>query len=912
MNKNITLINPYVWENFFDKNDFATVAEMKTAYEKFVSENSEVIYKINEMLETGDLEPINEAKLGKNRSNVNLDGTLSEDPYFAEDKPFPANNKKSKSLTADIDKVINTGRNTTIVTKQQPPVTNTDIKVVRNIAFDSTSINDIHYCVQLIYKKLLNDKNNYKSVTPLSLLDTEAVTEMDALFAFMDIPNVDISTFDTSNVTNMEGMFYKSSFNNDSIKNWDVSNVTNMRNMFIGSDMTNPDYISSWYPNTKNHALPKLGIDANDDLDSDTVIDKIFGNETEIQNKFKERMKYNANESCHVMRSSEFIIEGHYTDFIKNKSRQIKSTIKELSTKLKNGMTYIFDKFGNILNVITAQASEKYVKENIVNGVCTGAQLKNKLGTYDTIKQSDIEYDNYIRFLNYSSTFANKVNEARVSMSANVSKKDGAPAPNIDAPDWNSSQLEHYLRKTVTLRQNNPGRPQNPLVVWGAPGIGKSSIPKAIIKALNNEESRMDESRKMTVLVADCSQMTADGFALPTPAKQQNIETLVASNKEATRLASKYKMDADELQSIEYKVSDDAPKTWLPVYKPTGDRKKDEILNALANGAVQPIYDEDGYVTGYEKTGSGGILLIDEFLRANQQIFFIVCQLMFEGRYGEYVLGNKWQIVAASNRPSDDKEVRKKYTDAAAAGFNRLARCNFVPSFNEWKLWAKSNGFDETTLAFIAGKPLDGHDSRWHNFDPELKNNQNAPAFASPRSWSDAIKELQDECAYSGYATYSDIPRTLFQNLVEMHLPSKLAQEYTDYYFINSNTANPYTYDNIINNPTLTVKNKTMYKCANVCDNLVSTVQLRYNANAVIPPEEFEQLMSFLCRNYPGDPNVIFSNFYQKIFDICNLEAPAENPTAAETALENSYDGVGAIFQKTFPDFVEQLAQDNY
>ena len=912
--KNITLLNPFAWENFWDRHDdFRSVEEAAALFEKFISANSDRISKIDTLMESGNFavlkerfgydiesEAINESRLGKRTAAVKpeIPKTYSDDD-FAEDTPV-----SGKSVTRDDIEIAQANSTIRTVPNKRPDERDVDVKVVRNIGYDSHSMNDIHYCVQAIYEKLLKTKKNYAKITPLSLLNTEAVVEMDAVFAFMDIPNVDLSLWDTSNVKNMEGMFYKSTFNNDSIKNWNVSKVKNMRNMFIGSDMTNPEYISGWYPDTQNHALPKLGIDMTDVMDDDIAVDKIFGSDEEIERKFRQRMSY-SNESWHVMSSAEFIAEGVFADYLKRGVKRIKKAIANIAIKVKDGITYLFDKAGYMLNVITPKAMTGYLETNNVTGVCFSDEWTEKTGTYGRIEKGSPEYNNFMIFLDTAAA-GGSVNEGRVSMSSNKSKAEGAAAPNIDVEDWNTVQLSKYIEKQVFLTQKNPGREKRTLVVWGAPGIGKSSIPKTIIREMNKKAGRDTEAGKMSVIVADCSQMTSDGFSLPTPAKQLEINKLVQSNAAAAEIAEKNGISEEELKSIEYKVSSDAPKTWLPVYKPTGDRKKDEILNALANGATQPVIGDDGFITGFEKTGSGGILLVDEFLRADQNVFFVVCQLMFNYSFGEYVLGDKWQIIAASNRPSDDKEVRRKYADAAGAGFNRLAACNFVPSFDEWKKWAVKHGFDETTLSFIAEKGFDTPDSRWHNFDPELKNSQNSPLFASPRSWFDAIQELIDECEFSGYSAYSEIPKKEFYRLIAAHLPEKLAQEYTDYYFINDTAGNPYTYDKIIADPSLKVDDKNKYKCANVVNNIVTTIKLRYSKKNRIPVDEFTALMRFLCDNY-SDSNIIYPKFYEAVFKICDLAAPEENPTPEEIEIENSYDEVGDIFAAKFPAYVEAL-----
>lgn len=897
----LNLINPYIIDNFWCKlseirDHSKTLAEQ---FDEFCAEHSSEIEPINEMIERGEYEKLEE-EWGEGRF-LN-DGEILTEARLG--KKISGNKPKSAedgfatepTVTRDDIEREQTSKNVTRISKPRPPVQNVDstghVKVVRNVGSDAKSMNDIHYCCRAIYRSLLAKKLNYEVETPFTLLDTEAVEEMDAVFAFMDVPNIDLSTWDTSNVTNMEGMFYKSTFNNDSIKDWNVSRVKNMKNMFVGSDMTTEEWIQQWYPNTINHALPKLGVNTKEDLDTDSVIDKIFGDTEHLSKNIRARKVMQYSERKHyVMSSSEFINES-----LKDTFSKVGAKIRDIALKTKTGLTLLFNRMGEMFNAITPENIREIFSKNKPSGVTLGTHYEGEEGVYGEVKKGSEEYDNFIKFMDMAAS--GKVNEARVSLTANRMRANDAAAPNINVDDWNTRELTHYIKKQIALTQKNPGREKRTLVVWGAPGIGKSSIPKAVIAELNAEGSG-SEAEKMTVIVADCSMMTSDGFALPMPAKQADVDQLVKSSEAARKIAKENGISEEELKSIPYMVSSDAPKTWLPVYKPTGDRKKDEILNALVNGATQPHYDKDGYVDYFEKTGAGGILLVDEFLRANPNVFFVVCQLMMNYTYGEYKLGDKWQIIAASNRPSDDKEIRQKFSAAAAAGFNRMAHCNFVPDFKDWSKWALNHGFDETTLEFIASKPFDGVDSRWHNFDPELKNTQNNVLFASPRSWSDAINDLQEECEYEGYKHFTEMPKKTFRRIVGTHLPEQLAQEYTDYYYEMSDISNIYTYNNVIADPNLRIEGNAKVTCNQVVDGFVSAIRTKYSPTNRIPVEEFKNCMIFLCNNFEGSSNVIYTNFYDKVFDICQLSATEE--------IEEEYNEVGEIFAAKFPEFVAEL-----
>ncbi len=78
----------------------------------------------------------------------------------------------------------------------------------------------------------------------LNMIDTSAITDMNALFYQDSTFNGNITQWNTSNVTNMQALFQESAFNKN-IGDWDVSKVTNMSSMFNRARAFNKD-IGDW------------------------------------------------------------------------------------------------------------------------------------------------------------------------------------------------------------------------------------------------------------------------------------------------------------------------------------------------------------------------------------------------------------------------------------------------------------------------------------------------------------------------------------------------------------------------------------------------------------------------------------------------------------------------------------------
>jgi hypothetical protein len=337
--------------------------------------------------------------------------------------------------------------------------------------------------------------------------------------------------------------------------------------------------------------------------------------------------------------------------------------------------------------------------------------------------------------------------------------------------------------------------------------------------------------------------------------KGQNVKEEIKSNPAAARVAKSLGLSLDEFENLVIERSSDAPKTWLPMYKPVGDAKKNKVLNAIANGAVNPVYDKDGFIDGYEKTGGGGILMFDEFLRADPDTLFGIAQIMLNRSTGSgYVLGDKWWVMGCSNRPADDVQVANHWMDAPDALKQRMSQVNFVPTFSNWCEWARTKGgFDNFTIDFISIFSKDDEKSRWHNIDPTANTQNQETRSVSPRSWSRCIAELNRVCELEGCKTYADLGGKRFLRIVKKFLPDTLAEEYVKDYIENSgNPEYRYSFTNVVNNPDLVANKDANTK--NIIGNWQAYMQKNYSVKNPVPISDLKKLVRFYEDSF-GDAN---------------------------------------------------------
>lgn len=223
-------------------------------------------------------------------------------------------------------------------------------------------------------------------------------------------------------------------------------------------------------------------------------------------------------------------------------------------------------------------------------------------------------------------------------------------------------RVQTSIMKQLTRKPDDPM--PVPLIIWGAPGIGKTTIIRKMIDIIKEEEG-LD----LMYLEISCANLNYEDWGLPTTATRD----IGAGSSIRTNVNS------DEI----YATS--APQHWLPVYEASGTpaeiQSKDEYYNSGR------FYHGDAST----KTYDGGVLFFDELTQLPLNAAKIMQALAGQRSYMGKTLASKWALIYASNRFEDidaDTTVETYYWDDAQKG--RYTSITYVPRLEDWLEWAKS------------------------------------------------------------------------------------------------------------------------------------------------------------------------------------------------------------------------------
>lgn len=693
----------------------------------------------------------------------------------------------------------------------------------------------------------------------ICLLETRNVESMAALFAFANVPRADLSKWDTSSVVNMEGMFYKSTYDSQSILEWDTSKCINFDNMFVGSKFST-DVKGYWdsgeiletvwdesgmKPKLEEETddkgrptgrkkpvkvrvkapLPEIGAHVVDiNIKKDKRILKALD---DLEKKEETKKSEHMEENKHILTIDEFVNEGLYDKF-RNGIKKIKEKFNSFRIKINDFYVATFKKDGTIENETNIYTTLNYIAGGNVNGVSaftkidspllnsnveSVAHIENKGDKYyGFLTKESREYKNFIKWIDYMEhALLENVNEAKDASDTRVSLS--ASGSLLDAmPDISSDQFKEMIRQIIhdNPAENDEGEKSLATFIFGAPGIGKTTIPKAIIDEYNSADE--NKTKKKSIIVIECGDLELGGFYLPMPDDTDMKKVLDGRPGLKKKLTTDFDFttaDIDNMENIRVLKTEESPKTWLPVFKPSSDKKTMRAQSLAANSGTISYKEWNDKLGEFEEfvedTFDGGIIMFDEFLRADEELFKTIMQLITKRETsGGYRIGSKWSIIACSNRPCDDEEVKNRFAKLAPAFGNRMSggAFNFIPDFNEWAHWARKSGyFDEDTLAFISQDTVSNKDEyevignkgkrqkvvaykRWHNLDPIKFHNMgpgNRMTFASPRSWSNLMLWVHKQIRHFNLDGILDIDPGMLKRQAIATIGQEVGEEYCTY-----------------------------------------------------------------------------------------------------------------------------------
>lgn len=303
-----------------------------------------------------------------------------------------------------------------------------------------------------------------------------------------------------------------------------------------------------------------------------------------------------------------------------------------------------------------------------------------------------------------------------------------------DEPSWKTAQKTqdpqitdvdaNQLKDELSYHFENPetGRP---LLIWGAPGIGKTSVVKSF--------GLKDMGVPVIEVILSLMEPT-DVAGLPGAEKDVKF--------------------GDVKRSVNY----------LPMIWP------------LDNGDME-VKKEDG--TTETIPGKGGIIFLDEINRAHPAVQAAMLKVVLDREIASanYKIPSKWLILAAANRPEDEPGSMIKPMSFALA--NRFAQVNFISDPTTWTKWArgrKEADLSDEVIAFIELM------QEYYYVLPSglVSGDSETTMGVTPRAWEYAAreyKERRDKEKQKG----GDISRATTELIFNKHVGKKVSSVITDF-----------------------------------------------------------------------------------------------------------------------------------
>lgn len=360
-------------------------------------------------------------------------------------------------------------------------------------------------------------------------------------------------------------------------------------------------------------------------------------------------------------------------------------------------------------------------REDIVN---YWSRVIKRAGTTDETISESIKYVNETYYK--PSKLYKALNEKVLYSYEDIKDKNGF---SYYGPEVSAKILIRKLKENIKNQISGPlggHSTEIPLLIWGAPGIGKTAIISQTIKDMANAKYN---PINLNLEIIQLANSTVESWTLPRDATR---EIDFGNNQK------KYKRESFT----------DTPKAWLPVYLDTPDIEEKKRRDYFCNTCRFLATDNDGEITASNgRPFEGGIVFMDEFSRIQPGVSNILMPLVNDHKFGDnYVLASKWGFVLAANRAIDedktDTDDNNFYPTVAQS--NRYIQVTYVPKKEEWVEWARKVDpltHEANVPPFITDFIESSPNSVWY---PTIANGGYDDMLENPKADSEAHKDETD------------------------------------------------------------------------------------------------------------------------------------------------------------------------
>ncbi len=543
-------------------------------------------------------------------------------------------------------------------------------------------------------------------------------------------------------------------------------------------------------------------------------------------------------ESNNIDFKIEEIDESKLSDMMSKVAKNIKGTFFKLKTFVITMVNDLIVRSVSPVNMIIAYAKGVLPKKAVAMSV--GGSQKS---SFKKLGASGGSGDDIIKLASHTSTldmWAGKdVNEEMLNHTYDVVNESSNGSLSLAHPDHrvvnvNKKELHEWMQAVMDAPTSIK------LLVWGAPGIGKTAVIKEFVKCC--------EGRK-TVVAVELTKMNPDDFTLPYFEKDSDGKILGAA---------------------------DMPKSWLPCYQPVGDSEVDAAANNIANGATS---DTD--------KGDGGIIFMDEISRCSPKVQNVALTLIQDRSIGGYILGDKWGVVGAANRRTDDEVADIQFSKTLG---NRFMSVNYVPVLDEWLDWAQKQKYmSKEILAF-----LKFNEEYWYSMHPD---DEDEIVFPTPRSWEHCCLTLATMAKTGKEEGFKleDLNDRMITMVIGAAVGADVARMFMTYYALTKTVDLDALY-NVWDNPKKAPKFSTRMDL-----NYFMTSRLLSALKTIPTPEQYINFCTWICTSKNASLVMQATNVLWDMYpDVRNLNGDPEMQKIDPDNWDKYVAGVDIIL-KEFP-----------